>query len=91
MTVSAAWTTNPSTDSVYRIASRMLKATLMDKSAGNAAQALADGSGMHVAFVDTTTSKVLLVLEESSNQAITSGNPVVLKSNPTYVSNQPAA
>ena len=72
-------------------AARTLTATLMDKAAGNAARALADGTGMHLVFVDTTTSKVLFVTEESSNQAIVSGNPVVLKSNPTYVSNQPTA
>lgn len=72
-------------------AARTLTATLTGKSAGNALQALADGTGMHLAFVDTVTSKVLLVTEESSDQPITSGNPVQLNSNPTYISNQPTA
>ena len=72
-------------------AARTLTATLTGKSAGNALQALADGTGMHLAFVDTVTSKVLLVTEELSDQPITSGNPVQLNSNPTYISNQPTA
>ena len=72
-------------------AARTLTATLTGKSAGNALQALADGTGMHLAFVDTVTSKVLLVTDESSDQPITSGNPVQLNSNPTYISNQPTA
>lgn len=72
-------------------AARTLTATLTGKAAGNALQALADGTGMHVAFVDTVTSKVLYVTEESSDQPITSGNPVQLNSNPTYISNQPTA
>jgi len=32
---------------------------------------------------------VLYVTEESSNQAITAGNPVTFNSNPTYTSGQP--
>ena len=72
-------------------AARLLTATLTGKNAGNALQAVADGTNMHLAFVDTVTSKVLYVTEESSNQAITSGNPVTLNSNPTYTSNQPTA
>lgn len=72
-------------------AARVLTATLTAKSAGNALQAVADGSNMHLVFVDTVTSKVLLVTEESSNQAITSGNPLTLNSNATYTANQPAA
>lgn len=70
-------------------AARVLTATLTGKSGGNALQSLADGTGMHVAFVDTVASKVLYVTTESSNQAITSGNPVQFNSNPTYTSNQP--
>lgn len=70
-------------------APRVLTATLTGKSGGNALQGLADGSGMHVAFVDTVNSKVLYVTTESSNQAITNGNPVVFNSNPTYTAAQP--
>ena len=72
-------------------AARTLTATLTGKSGGNALTAVANGANMHIAFLDTTTSKVLYVIEESSDQAITSGNPVQFNSNPTYVSNQPTA
>lgn len=72
-------------------AARVLTATLTGKSGGNALQAVADGTGMHLAFVDTATSKVLYVTEESSDQAITNGNPVQFNSNPTYMANQPTA
>ncbi len=70
-------------------AARVLTATLTGKSGGNALKAVADGTNMHLAFVDTATSKVLYVTEESSNQTITSGNPVSFNSNPTYTSGQP--
>ncbi len=72
-------------------AARVLTATLTGKSGGNALQAVADGTGMHLIFVDTATSKVLYVTEESSDQPITNGNPVQFNSNPTYMSNQPTA
>ena len=72
-------------------AARTLTATLTGKAAGNALQALADGTNMHLAFVDTVNSKVLYVTEESTNQPITLGNPVTLNTNPTYVGNQPTA
>ena len=70
-------------------AARVLTATLTAKSAGNALIGVADGTNMHLAFVDTVNSKVLYVTEESSNQAITLGNPITLNSNPTYTSGQP--
>jgi hypothetical protein len=70
-------------------AARVLTATLTGKSGGNAIQGVVDGTGMHVAFVDTAASKVLYVTTESSDQAITLGNPVVFNNNPTYTSNQP--
>ena len=72
-------------------AARVLTATLTGKSAGNALLAVADGTNMHLVFVNTTASKVLYVTEESTNQAITLANPVVLNSNPTYTSGQPTA
>ena len=72
-------------------AARVLTATLTGKSAGNALKAVADGTNMHLAFVDTVNSKVLYVTEESTDQPITSGNPIQLNSNPTYTSGQPTA
>lgn len=72
-------------------AARTLTATLTGKSGGNALMAVANGANMHIAFLDTVNSKVLYVTEESSDQAITAGNPVQFNSNPTYVSNQPTA
>ena len=70
-------------------AARVLTATLIGKAGGNALIAVADGTNMHLVFVDTVASKVLYVTEESSNQAITAGNPVTFNSNPTYTSGQP--
>ena len=75
----------------FTASSRRLTANISAKSGGNALKAVADGTNMHIAFVDTVASKVLYVTEESSNQAITPGNPVTFNSNPTYVSNQPTA
>ena len=72
-------------------AARTMTITLIGKAAGNALQALVDGTNMHLAFVDTVNSKVLYETEESSDQPITLGNPVQLNSNPTYVANQPTA
>ncbi len=43
---------------------------------------------LHIAFVDTTNSKVLWVTDETSNQVITAGNPVNFPSI-VYTSNQP--
>jgi hypothetical protein len=40
--------------------------------------------------VDTVASKVLYVVEESTDQVVTSGNPVSFNSNPTYAIPQPA-
>jgi hypothetical protein len=70
-------------------AARVLTATLTGKSGGNAAQTVNPGTNMHVAFVMTGSSKVLYVTTESSDQTITSGNPVQFNSNPTYTANQP--
>ena len=72
-------------------AARTLTYTLTGKSGGNALMAVANGANMHIAFLDTVNSKVLYVTEESSDQAITSGNPVQFNSNPTYTSGQPTA
>lgn len=72
-------------------AARVLTAAISGKAGGNAAKAVADGTNMHIAFVDTVASKVLYVTEESSNQPITLGNPVAFNSSPTYTSGQPTA
>ena len=72
-------------------AARVLTATLTGKSGGNALATVNPGTNMHIAFLDTSTSKVLMVTEEASDQAITLGNPIQFNSNPTYTSSQPTA
>lgn len=72
-------------------AARVLTATLTGKAGGNAAVAVVDGTGMHLAFLKTGTSEVILVTEETSDQPITLGNPVTFNSNPTYTAGQPTA
>lgn len=52
------------------------------------ANASGGGANTHIAFLDTTNSKVLWVTEETSDQTITSGNPVTFPSL-VYTSNQP--
>jgi hypothetical protein len=71
-------------------ASRTLTATITGKAGGNALLTVNPGTNMHLAFVDTVTSKVLYVTEESTDQVVTSGNPVTFQSNPTYAIGQPA-
>lgn len=44
----------------------------------------------HIAFLDTTNSKVLWVTEETSSQAVTAGNPVTFPSL-VYTAKQPVA
>ena len=46
------------------------------------------GAGNHIAFLDTTNSKVLWVTNETSGQSITIGNPVSFPSL-VYTVNQP--
>lgn len=72
-------------------AARTLTCTMVGKSGGTAQQAVADGTNMHVAFVDTVNSKVLHVTEESSDQAIVLGNPVQFNANHVFSSGQPTA
>lgn len=54
--------------------------TSTDNLTGSVAAASASGPSNHYAVVDATTSKVLYVTEEGSDQPITSGNPITLKS-----------
>jgi hypothetical protein len=71
-------------------ATRTMTATITGKSGGNALKTVNPGTNMHIAFVDTVASKVLYVVEESTDQVVTSGNPVSFNSNPTYAIPQPA-
>lgn len=54
--------------------------TSTDNLTGSVAAASAAGPSNHYAVVDATNSKVLYVTEEGSDQPITSGNPITLKS-----------
>ena len=54
------------------------------------ANASGGSASNHLAFVDTTNSKVLWVTEETSGQAVTAGNPVTFPSL-VYTSKQPLA
>ena len=73
--------------------SREVTIALSGKSAGNAAQSLdaIEAADMHIAIVDTVGERVLLVLPETSDQPITSGNPVTFTSSPKYRRSQPGA
>ncbi len=51
-----------------------------DNLTGSVAAASAAGPSNHYAVVDATASKVLYVTEEGSDQPITSGNPITLRS-----------
>ena len=53
-----------------------------------AANVTGGGAGNHIAFLDTTNSKVLWVTNETSGQSITIGNPVSFPSL-VYTVNQP--
>ena len=54
------------------------------------ANASGGSASNHLAFVDTTNSKVLWVTEETSGQAVTAGNPVTFPSL-VYTAKQPVA
>ena len=71
-------------------ATRTLTCALSGKSAGNALISTTNGvDNLHVALVHTATSRVLFVTDESTDQSITSGNPVTFSSNATYAVPQP--
>ncbi len=61
--------------------------TAANKSA-NAAQASGASPNLHFAFIDTATSRVLWVTDETTDQVIASGNPVTFPQL-VYTSNQP--
>lgn len=71
---------------------RTITAAINGKAAGNALLGTVNGTdNMRIAFVDTANSKVLWVVEETTDQSITLGNPVTFAGNPTHTSNQPSA
>lgn len=70
--------------------SRTLTAAISGKSGGNALLNTVNGTDdMHMAFVDTTNSKVLWATDETTDQSITSGNPVTFNSSPVLTFGQP--
>jgi len=62
--------------------------TFAQVAGGNATGAAAGGSNLHLAIVDSTTSEVLLVTNETTDQQIVSGNPLTFPSW-TYTVPQP--
>ena len=64
--------------------------TLTTASGKQDTSANATGAASHIAFVDTVTSKVLWVTEETSGQTITASNPVTFPSL-VYTAKQPVA
>lgn len=82
--------TMTSTD--YTLANGASSSRTLTVASGKSATATASASGtpdLHIAFVDTTNSKVLWVTDETSNQPITSGNTINFPSGLVYTSNQP--
>lgn len=70
--------------------SRKVTANISGKSGGNALINTLNGTdNLHVAFVKTSTSEVIWVTDESTDQTITAGNPVTFNSSPAYTVNQP--
>lgn len=62
--------------------------TVASKTGTNATANSGAGPNLHLAIVDTTTSEVLLVTDETTDQVITSGNPLTFPSW-TYAVGQP--
>jgi len=63
--------------------------TVASKTGTNASASSGASPNLHLAIVDTTTSEVLLVTDETTDQVITSGNPLTFPSW-TYAVGQPA-
>lgn len=70
--------------------SRKITAAITGKAGGNALKSLANGAPMHIAIIDAGTSEVLLVTEESTDQAILAGNPISFDADVVYTLNPPA-
>lgn len=82
-------TTDPTTDYVITGAdgaSRVL--TIAGKSGTASGDSTQGTNDLHIAFVDTVNSKVLMVTDETSNQSVASGNTINFPSI-TYSSAQP--
>ena len=74
----------------FTLASSGNDRTLTTASGKQDTSANATGAASHIAFVDTVTSKVLWVTEETSGQTITASNPVTFPSL-VYTAKQPVA
>lgn len=76
----------------YTLGNGASSSRTLTTAAGKSDAAANAGSGaspnLHIAFVDTTNSKVLWVTDETTDQVITAGNPVNFPSL-VYTSNQP--
>lgn len=57
---------------------------------GTASANVADGTNMHIAFVDTVNSVVEVVTEETTDQAVVSGNPIQFPTGVVLTLNQPS-
>lgn len=75
-------------DLVMSTVSSNRRMTVAAKSGNNATAGSGATPNLHLALVDSTTSAVLLVTDETTDQVITSGNPVNIGSW-TYDVNQP--
>lgn len=78
------------TSTDFTLASSGNDRTLTTASGKSDASANATGAASHIAFLDTTNSKVLWVTEETSGQTITASNPVNFPSL-VYTAKQPVA
>lgn len=67
--------------------SRKITAAVNGRSMGNALQDVNPGTGMHVAIVDSATSRVLIVTEETLDQTIFTGNPMTMDADIVYTLN----
>lgn len=70
--------------------SRKITAAITGKAGGNALKSVANGANLHVAVLDVAASKVLMVTEESTDQAILSGNPLTFSADVVFTLTQPA-
>lgn len=79
------------TSADYSLGNGASSSRTLTVASGKTATASASASGtpdLHIAFVNSAGSTVYWVTDETSNQPITSGNPVAFPA-PVYTSNQP--
>lgn len=72
----------------FTLASSGNNRTMTTATKSASATAGATGANLHIAFVDTVNSKVLMVTDETTDQTITNGNTVNFPAI-TYTANQP--